>query len=64
MKIKRGSRDDVAGLMLTNPNTVGLFDKNILEITNIIHECGGLCYYDGAKLKCSYGYGTPRRYGI
>ena len=40
--------DTTAGLMLTNPNTVGLFDSNILEITNIIHEAGGLCYYDGA----------------
>ena len=42
--------DTTAGLMLTNPNTVGLFDSNILEITNIIHEAGGLCYYDGANL--------------
>ena len=41
--------DDVAGLMLTNPNTVGLFDKNILKITDMIHGCGGLCYYDGAN---------------
>ena len=39
-----------AGLMLTNPNTVGLFDKNILEITKIVHDAGGLCYYDGANL--------------
>ena len=36
--------------MLTNPNTVGLFDKNILEITEIVHNAGGLCYYDGANL--------------
>ena len=38
--------DDVAGLMLTNPNTVGIFDENILEITRLVHEAGGLCYYD------------------
>ena len=45
--------DTTAGLMLTNPNTVGLFDSNILEITNIIHEAGGLCYYDGANLNAA-----------
>ena len=38
-KLKEIAGDDVAGLMLTNPNTVGLFDKNILEITKIIHDC-------------------------
>ncbi|MBR2329388.1 MAG: aminomethyl-transferring glycine dehydrogenase subunit GcvPB, partial [Clostridia bacterium] len=37
--------DDTAGLMLTNPNTVGIFDENILEITRLVHEAGGLCYY-------------------
>ena len=41
---------DTAGLMLTNPNTVGIFDENILEITRLVHEAGGLCYYDGANL--------------
>ncbi len=39
-----------AGLMLTNPNTLGIFEKNILEISKIIHEVGGLLYYDGANL--------------
>lgn len=39
-----------AGLMLTNPNTLGLFEKDILEIADIIHEVGGLLYYDGANL--------------
>ena len=55
--------DTTAGLMLTNPNTVGLFDSNILEITNIIHEAGGLCYYDGANLNAVMGIARPRRYG-
>ena len=54
-KLKEIAGDDVAGLMLTNPNTVGLFDKNILEITKIIHDCGGLCYYDGANLNAVMG---------
>ena len=39
-KLREAATDEVAGLMLTNPNTVGLFDKNILEITDIIHACG------------------------
>ena len=39
--LKAAVGEDTAGLMLTNPNTVGLFDKNILEITRIVHESGG-----------------------
>lgn len=42
-KLREAAGDDVAGLMLTNPNTVGLFDKNILEITDIVHKCGAQC---------------------
>jgi len=41
--------------MLTDPNAVGLFDKNILEITKIVHDAGGLCYYDGANLNALMG---------
>ena len=63
-KLKAAAGDDVAGLMLTNPNTVGLFDKNILEITNIIHECGGLCYYDGANLNAVMGTVRPGDMGF
>ena len=54
-KLKAVLGDDVAGLMLTNPNTVGLFDDNILEITKLIHDCGGLNYYDGANLNAVVG---------
>lgn len=56
--------DDTAGLMLTNPNTVGLFDKNINEITNIIHEAGGLVYYDGANLNAIMGIVRPGDMGF
>lgn len=56
--------EDTAGLMLTNPNTVGLFDKNILEITEIIHECGGLNYYDGANLNAVMGLVRPGDMGF
>ena len=63
-KLKEIAGDDVAGLMLTNPNTVGLFDKNILEITKIIHDCGGLCYYDGANLNAVMGTVRPGNMGF
>lgn len=56
--------EDTAGLMLTNPNTVGLFDKNILEITRIVHEAGGLCYYDGANLNAVMGIVRPGDMGF
>ena len=55
---------DTAGLMLTNPNTVGIFDKNILEITKIVHEAGGLCYYDGANLNAVMGVVRPGDMGF
>ena len=57
--LKAACGEDTAGLMLTNPNTVGLFDKNILKITEIVHECGGLCYYDGANLNAVMGTVRP-----
>lgn len=56
--------EDTAGLMLTNPNTVGLFDKNILEITKIVHDAGGLCYYDGANLNAVMGIVRPGDMGF
>ena len=55
---------DTAGLMLTNPNTVGIFDKNILEITKIVHDAGGLYYYDGANLNAVMGVVRPGDMGF
>ena len=55
---------DTAGLMLTNPNTLGLFDRNIEEITSIIHKAGGLCYYDGANLNAVVGIVRPGDMGF
>lgn len=63
-KLKKAAGDDIAGLMLTNPNTVGLFDKNIREITQIVHDCGGLCYYDGANLNAVMGIVRPGDMGF
>ena len=56
--------EDTAGLMLTNPNTVGLFDPNILEITRLVHEAGGLCYYDGANLNAIMSVARPGDMGF
>lgn len=56
--------EDTAGLMLTNPNTLGIFDRNILEITRVIHEAGGLCYYDGANLNAIVGNARPGDMGF
>lgn len=63
-KLKEAVGDDTAGLMLTNPNTVGLFDKNILEITKIVHDAGGLNYYDGANLNAVMGIVRPGDMGF
>lgn len=53
-----------AGLMLTNPNTLGIFEKNIEEIARIVHEAGGLLYYDGANLNAILGKVRPGDMGF
>ena len=63
-KLRGAVGEDTAGLMLTNPNTVGLFDPNILEITKIVHDAGGLCYYDGANLNAVMGITRPGDMGF
>jgi len=55
---------DVAGLMLTNPNTLGLFEKNIQEICRIVHEAGGLVYMDGANMNALVGVVRPGDMGV
>jgi len=55
---------DVAGIMLTNPNTLGVFDRQIREITRIVHLNGGLCYYDGANLNPMLGICRPKDMGF
>jgi glycine dehydrogenase subunit 2 len=56
--------DRVAGLMLTNPNTLGLFESNIIEIADIVHKAGGLLYYDGANLNAIVGKCRPGDMGF
>jgi len=55
---------EVAGLMLTNPNTLGLFEKNIQEICSIVHEAGGLVYMDGANMNALVGVARPGDMGV
>ena len=62
--LRKAAGPDTAGLMLTNPNTLGIFDRNILEITRVVHEAGGLCYYDGANLNAVMGYARPGDMGF
>ncbi|HKL94469.1 MAG TPA: aminomethyl-transferring glycine dehydrogenase subunit GcvPB [Clostridia bacterium] len=56
--------EDTAALMLTNPTTLGLFEKNIVEISKIVHEAGGLLYYDGANLNAVMGIVRPADMGF
>lgn len=56
--------DTVAGMMMTNPNTLGLFENNIAEIAKLVHDCGGLMYYDGANLNPMLGKCRPGDIGF
>jgi glycine dehydrogenase subunit 2 len=62
--LREKASEDVACLMLTNPNTLGLFDENIEEIAAIIHEVGGTLYYDGANLNAIMGRSRPGDMGF
>ena len=56
--------DTIAGIMMTNPNTLGLFEKDIREIAALVHECGGLLYYDGANMNPLIGMVRPGDMGF
>lgn len=62
--LKAVLNDEVAGLMLTNPSTLGLFEENIVEIARLVHEAGGLLYYDGANLNAIMGITRPGDMGF
>lgn len=55
---------DVAAIMMTNPNTLGIFEENVLEISRIMHENGSLLYYDGANFNAIMGYTNPKLMGF
>ena len=56
--------DTIAGIMMTNPNTLGLFEKDIKEIASLVHDCGGLLYYDGANMNPLIGMVRPGDMGF
>jgi glycine dehydrogenase subunit 2 len=62
--LKVAVSEHTAGLMLTNPNTLGIFERNIEEIAKIVHEAGGLLYYDGANLNAILGKARPGDMGF
>jgi glycine dehydrogenase subunit 2 len=62
--LREKATDDVACLMLTNPNTLGLFDENIVEIAKIVHDAGATLYYDGANLNAVMGHTRPGDMGF
>ncbi|MBT2698402.1 aminomethyl-transferring glycine dehydrogenase subunit GcvPB [Bacillus sp. ISL-40] len=63
-ELKKHVNDNTAALMLTNPNTLGLFEKEIVEIAKVVHEAGGLLYYDGANANAILGKSTPGQMGF
>jgi glycine dehydrogenase subunit 2 len=63
-ELRRNLSPEVAAFMVTNPNTLGLFEKNIIEIARMVHEVGGLMYMDGANLNALMGYVRPGDIGF
>ena len=62
--LKEMLNDEIAGIMLTNPNTIGIFEKDICEIEKLVHDAGGLLYYDGANLNPILGLVRPGDMGF
>lgn len=62
--LKELLNDEIAGIMLTNPNTIGMFEKDICEIAELVHDAGGLLYYDGANLNPILGIARPGDMGF
>ena len=62
--LKKVLGPDTAAIMLTNPNTLGLFEEDIMEVQRLVHEAGGLLYYDGANLNAIMGIVRPGDMGF
>ncbi len=62
--LKQAVSDRTLAFMLTNPNTLGIFEERVLEIADIVHDAGGLLYYDGANLNAIMGKTSPGRMGF
>jgi len=64
LNLRKITGPQTAGLMLTNPNTLGLFEEDIVEIAHIVHQAGGLLYYDGANMNANLGISRPGDMGF
>lgn len=64
VELERALSDQVAALMVTNPNTLGLFEEHILEVAEKVHQAGGLVYMDGANLNATMGIARPGDFGV
>src|SRR5207237_7262734 len=62
--LNRATTDEVAALMITNPNTVGVFEENIRNICGILHDKGALVYMDGANMNALCGIARPADFGV
>jgi glycine dehydrogenase subunit 2 len=62
--LEKAMTEDVAGLMLTNPNTLGIFERQIAEICELVHSRGGLVYMDGANMNALVGVARPASFGV
>jgi glycine dehydrogenase subunit 2 len=62
--LERAATEEVAGLMITNPNTIGVFEENIVKVCDIVHSKGGLVYMDGANMNALVGIARPGDFGI
>jgi glycine dehydrogenase subunit 2 len=63
-ELKAALSDEIAGIMLTNPNTIGIFETDIVEVSKLVHQAGGLLYYDGANLNALLGMARPGDMGF
>ena len=63
-ELKKLVDSDVAAIMMTNPNTLGIFEENVLEISKLMHDNGSLLYYDGANFNAIMGYTNPKLMGF
>ncbi|MBS3739803.1 aminomethyl-transferring glycine dehydrogenase subunit GcvPB [Candidatus Bipolaricaulota bacterium] len=63
-ELKSAVSEETAGIMLTVPNTLGIFEKDITEVARIVHDAGGLCYFDGANLNAFLGRVRPGDMGM
>jgi len=62
--LKQVLDEDVAAIMMTNPNTLGIFEENVSEISKLMHDNGSLLYYDGANFNAIMGYTNPKLMGF